>query len=207
MHIELLAALSVVAMAIDDQNAVAAVPRQPLPSLISYQDYPQQALRNNEQGDVRFRLDIEPDGRVSGCTILASSRSSALDSTTCRIMRSRARFTTNTSGQARSYETTVAWRLGQGRNPTPRLNAMTEVWIACVGGEAAKRTITAIPAGEITAAARSACEAVEPLLTAERIRAGVPESAIEALNKQLETNIVAKVNAVRKTLETAAPPR
>ncbi len=62
-------------------------------SLISADDYPAAALRNEEQGTVRYRLDIGSNGRVTGCTIMVSSGSSSLDATTCRILRSRARFT------------------------------------------------------------------------------------------------------------------
>ncbi len=70
-----------------------AVPRAPLSSYVSQDDYPASAMSRGEQGTVRFALDIGPDGRVTGCTIVVSSGSSALDNATCRIMRSRARFT------------------------------------------------------------------------------------------------------------------
>lgn len=61
--------------------------------LIRHSDYPESAIDRNEQGMVRFRLTIGINGRVEGCAITASSGSSTLDSTTCRIMQSRARFT------------------------------------------------------------------------------------------------------------------
>lgn len=74
--------------------------RANLASYISDDDYPQDAIRNEQQGTTRFRLDIGPDGRVSGCTVTGSSGSSSLDNTTCRLIRSRARFTpaTDSSG-------------------------------------------------------------------------------------------------------------
>lgn len=62
-------------------------------ALLSDEDYPAAALRSEEQGRVGYRLAIGADGRVSGCTITGSSGSAALDAATCRIMRSRARFT------------------------------------------------------------------------------------------------------------------
>ena len=68
-------------------------PRTPLQQLISADDYPASALRIGAQGSVGFILDVGPDGRVHGCTITRSSGSSALDSSTCAIMRRRARFT------------------------------------------------------------------------------------------------------------------
>jgi protein TonB len=67
--------------------------RANLASYVSNDDYPPSALRANEEGTTGFRLNVGPDGRVSNCTITQSSGSSALDSTTCRLMRSRARFT------------------------------------------------------------------------------------------------------------------
>jgi periplasmic protein TonB len=64
-----------------------------LASLISPADYPASAVRGGEEGTTAFRLDIGANGRVTGCTITSSSGSSALDSATCRLMKSRARFT------------------------------------------------------------------------------------------------------------------
>ena len=67
--------------------------RRPAQSLISGGDYPASALERREEGRVAFALEIAPNGRVIGCTINRSSGSSALDSATCRLMRSRGRFT------------------------------------------------------------------------------------------------------------------
>ena len=61
--------------------------------LISTDDYPSSATRDEEQGTVRVRLDVGVNGRVSNCTVTSSSGSSALDSTTCRLLKLRARFT------------------------------------------------------------------------------------------------------------------
>lgn len=89
-------AISLIAVAL---GAAAPVPapaesRQPLARYVSNRlDYPAAALRNREQGRVAFALGIGGDGRVNACRITASSGSAALDSATCRIMRSRARYT------------------------------------------------------------------------------------------------------------------
>ena len=64
-----------------------------LASYVSDEDYPSNAVRNEEQGTTRFRLAVGPDGKVKDCTVTSSSGSSALDSTTCRLMKQRARFT------------------------------------------------------------------------------------------------------------------
>ena len=64
-----------------------------LPGLITTEDYPQSALRNEEQGTTAVRLSIGTNGRVSNCSVTSSSGSSALDSTTCSVLSRRARFT------------------------------------------------------------------------------------------------------------------
>lgn len=64
-----------------------------LQGLISGDDYPSSALNNEEQGTVTVRLSIGTNGRVTGCSVSGSSGSRSLDSATCRILQSRARFT------------------------------------------------------------------------------------------------------------------
>ncbi|HVF83853.1 MAG TPA: energy transducer TonB [Sphingomicrobium sp.] len=71
----------------------AAKARGSLPGLFSTDDYPQDAIRNEDQGTTAVRLTIDGSGRVSGCTVTASSGSSSLDNATCRIIRARARYT------------------------------------------------------------------------------------------------------------------
>jgi protein TonB len=92
-----------------------ARPSLPLARYLSPDDYPPAAMRNNEQGTVAFILDISPEGRVTNCRITQSSGSAALDSTTCRIMRSRARFHPARNAQGVAIAGTgsarVTWRL------------------------------------------------------------------------------------------------
>jgi periplasmic protein TonB len=64
-----------------------------LRTLFSLDDYPSAAQRNEEEGTVRVRLTVGANGRVSDCSVTQSSGSSSLDQATCRIIRSRARFT------------------------------------------------------------------------------------------------------------------
>ena len=86
-----------------------------LQGLISGDDYPASALDNEEQGTVGVRLSIGPNGRVSGCDVTSSSGSRTLDSTTCRILRSRARFTPaqDSNGQptSGSFSQRITWRI------------------------------------------------------------------------------------------------
>ena len=67
--------------------------RANLQSYFSTDDYPSAAQRGNEEGTAAFSLTVGPDGRVQACSITSSSGSSSLDAATCRILRSRARFT------------------------------------------------------------------------------------------------------------------
>jgi TonB family protein len=69
-----------------------AEPMASIPSLVSGEDYPAAAIRAGEQGQTGYRLTVGTNGRVTGCTITSSSGSAVLDSTTCRILRARARF-------------------------------------------------------------------------------------------------------------------
>jgi protein TonB len=72
-----------------------SAPARPLRSLAAHfssDDYPVAAQRAGEAGTTAFRLTVGPDGRVSSCVITASSGSSSLDSTTCRLLTARAGF-------------------------------------------------------------------------------------------------------------------
>ena len=89
--------------------------RRSAQSLIGVDDYPASALANREEGRVGFALEVAPNGRVAGCSIVRSSGSSALDHSTCRLMRSRARFTPamdNTGSPVTGViEQEVTWQL------------------------------------------------------------------------------------------------
>jgi TonB family protein len=69
-----------------------AAPMHSYPSYIRRADYPAAARRNGEEGQVYFQLTIGANGRVTDCVIAATSGSPTLDGTTCRILRSRARY-------------------------------------------------------------------------------------------------------------------
>lgn len=89
--------------------------RANLTSYFSDDDYPPSALRAEEQGTTGFRLTIGPDGRVSNCEVTSSSGSGALDQATCRILRSRARYTPardqNGNPTSGTDQARVQWRL------------------------------------------------------------------------------------------------
>ena len=77
--------------------------------------YPSEAIRAGAQGRVVARLTVGTDGRVSGCVVTTSSGNSSLDDTTCRIARSRVRFSPakDENGQptSSSYTLPVRWVL------------------------------------------------------------------------------------------------
>jgi len=86
-----------------------------LVALFSTDDYPMDAIRNEEQGTSAFRLTIDRQGRVANCEITSSSGSKTLDEATCNIIRTRARFTParDSSGDAVSdeYSGKIRWEL------------------------------------------------------------------------------------------------
>jgi TonB family protein len=70
-----------------------AQPRANLASLITADDYPASALRAGEHGTVEIKVEVGPNGRVTNCSVTKSSGSTTLDTSTCRLIRSRARYT------------------------------------------------------------------------------------------------------------------
>jgi TonB family protein len=88
-----------------------AVPRVPLHRLISANDYPAAALEADEEGRVGYRLEVDWDGRVAGCTIVLSSGSAALDAGTCQLLTSRARFEPARDGKGRRVADRVPGRV------------------------------------------------------------------------------------------------
>jgi protein TonB len=85
--------------------------RANLASYVSNDDYPSAAIRNGEQGTTGFELTVGSNGRVTDCTITSSSGSSTLDAATCRLMRSRARFTPARDNQGNPTTDTVSSRI------------------------------------------------------------------------------------------------
>ena len=75
-----------------DLAAIVTKPEGSLPRLFSTDDYPSEALRNNESGTVGALVWVEITGRISTCAIIESSGSTALEQTTCDILKRRSRF-------------------------------------------------------------------------------------------------------------------
>ncbi|HEX7695395.1 MAG TPA: energy transducer TonB [Sphingomonas sp.] len=108
---------------------VAAPPAPPAPPRVSKaaglkgnpgqffsnDNYPPSAIRAGAQGRVVAKLTVGTNGRVTNCTITTSSGNNDLDETTCRIARSRVRFTPaqdqNGTPIESSYTLPVRWVL------------------------------------------------------------------------------------------------
>lgn len=91
----------------------AARPSNDAAGWVTTDDYPTQEIRSGHQGAVRFQLAIDPRGRVSQCTILASSGYPALDQATCKYVTRRARFDPATDSDGilvgGTYSGTIRW--------------------------------------------------------------------------------------------------
>jgi len=67
-------------------------PEQQFASLFTTEDYPMQAIEENGSGIVSAILLIDADGRVADCTLTKTSGVAALDSQTCAVFKTRARY-------------------------------------------------------------------------------------------------------------------
>ena len=95
----------------------AAAPKGKWQAWVSTNDYPTRDLREGNQGTTRYRLSIDAAGRVSECTVTASSGHPGLDRATCDKVRSRARFepaTDQTGARVPgSFAGSVTWQIPQ----------------------------------------------------------------------------------------------
>jgi TonB family protein len=55
-------------------------------------DYPSEAMRQEEQGTAGARIHVAADGRVTECVVFEPSGSKTLDDQTCRIISARVRY-------------------------------------------------------------------------------------------------------------------
>lgn len=85
-----------------------------LTSLFSGDDYPLEALRNEEEGKVAVVLRVGAAGQVTDCVVSSSSGSPSLDLQTCRIFWRRAHFKPARDHKGQAVESAVmqriAWR-------------------------------------------------------------------------------------------------
>lgn len=98
-----------------DAGARAPVPCGAPGSWMTADDYPLSALRDGRTGNTSYALDIDDAGRVTSCNVTASSGTLALDTATCDLMRTRARYlpARDDAGKAvsASIRSTLRWEL------------------------------------------------------------------------------------------------
>lgn len=81
-------------------------------SWVTTNDYPSRALREEREGTTAFRLDVGIDGKVTACTVTASSGHGDLDAATCKALMRRARFEPITDGGGpASWTSRVRWTI------------------------------------------------------------------------------------------------
>lgn len=188
-----------------------AAPAVPLVSMLSDEDYPAAAIRSGQQGAVSFRLSIDAAGRVSGCAVLVSSGSESLDSTTCRLMTTRVRFSPaeNSSGKpvADTYEGRIVWRLPAApseRFDLPeRPSAAIRLWSACAEGETAKLALSSLAAPEIAGRAFQACAGLEERIVRESEEAKMGlhvQEFVQALKDDFAARLGPRLEEVRWVL-------
>ena len=71
-------------------------------------DYPRSAA--GAQGSVVAHVAVGADGRVTGCSVARSSGNAILDSTTCRLIRERFRFTPARNAQGEAVPGEFGWQ-------------------------------------------------------------------------------------------------
>jgi TonB family protein len=85
--------------------------------------YPPEAKAAGIQGRTAFKLDLDPQGRITECDVTQSSGSALLDSTTCQLLVTNARFKPahNAQGQAvaGTWSSAMVWQLAAPEAPPP----------------------------------------------------------------------------------------
>ncbi len=99
--------------------------------VITYDDYPMEAIRRGEAGIVSVLLMVSAEGSVAGCEVTESSRSKPLDEQTCALLTRRARFAPATDASGRNvageYRVSTPWGLDQARPPRTSVDALLQV--------------------------------------------------------------------------------
>lgn len=90
-------------------------PSSPLKGLFSGADYPWMALVQNEQGSVTMTFLVDEKGEVADCSVDRTSGIPVLDTMSCYVVKSRARFAPAIGRDGKpirsAYTQTVDWRI------------------------------------------------------------------------------------------------
>lgn len=158
-----------------DRSAPAKPAGSPA-SWFSNDDYPVEARRANKWGRVALRVEIDSAGAVTGCLVVESSGTAALDEVTCRLVRERAHFIAARDKQGRpiasTYPIATRWELN--------LDTVGPTWIS--------RAVVRIgPDGKLLSCVRTdsikgvgpsqqVCDAANSVAAARLVTARGPES-------------------------------
>lgn len=96
-------------------------PARVISGSLSDADYPAAAIRAEAEGTTTIRLQISPQGLVTGCEIVGSSGNASLDTTACQVFTTRFRFqpaTRNGVPAPSSYTQSIVWQLPDDAGPT-----------------------------------------------------------------------------------------
>ncbi len=77
------------------QQAAAQRPASPIKeprTWLKFEDYPFKAMMRGHNGIVQFRLDVDAEGAVAGCVVLARTNPDDFGDITCRAITKRAKF-------------------------------------------------------------------------------------------------------------------
>lgn len=89
----------------------------PTQGLLFGEDYPRAAMDRGQEGSVYFGVLVGLDGRVDNCRIIKTSGYPILDTATCVIVKTRARFSpalnADHSPMYSVYKATINWSLGR----------------------------------------------------------------------------------------------
>jgi TonB family protein len=97
-----------------EASPASATPPKMISSPIKFGDYPQQALRNKQEGYVSVELKISVNGAPLSCEVTESAGHSALDEVTCkRLMKARFEPARDPDGVAvaGNFHTSVGWSM------------------------------------------------------------------------------------------------
>jgi len=186
----------------------AAEPAAPIHSLVTADDYPEDAQKKGEQGTAEFLLTVGVDGQPTDCVITNSSGSSSLDSASCLIMMERARFQPALNEQGNpvvgNYQNRIVWRLEDSAIP-PAIAAAGKLWTACAWGEAAKLAPSELSAAEIYARVVASCAPLEERIAIEMRKPGIEgldaAKLIPELKKGMEAKLPGELDATRAALK------
>jgi TonB family protein len=112
---------------LDGSQAGPSAPQPVEPATwFSNDDYPADAVRGGQAGQVNFSVQVDAKGAPSSCSIAKSSGSPSLDAVTCSIIMRKAHFVPahgpSGSNIASRYDGRVSWSL-----PAPPSNALNSV--------------------------------------------------------------------------------